>query len=331
MSHNPCGGALDTTVVTARGGTAVQRRRPAAHPAIDCFYVYPTVSQATGTNAPLRSTPEIVATVQAQAALFATQCRLFVPLYRQVTVTALTSGRFFDAAATKIAQDDVRAAWLSYLRRDNHGRGVVLIGHSQGAMRLKQLVETDIDPNPAVRSLLVSAILLGGQVSVATGRDVGGDFAHVPTCRRAAQTGCLVAYSSYATTPPAIAFFGRTTGDREIACVDPSTLLKHSHLLPVVPTSKSSGAVLSGHLPSAARAQTAYVSYPGVLRAQCSHAGNAHVLHVSGVVDGRDVSTLGQLGPAWGLHIADVNIDLGDLVTLVGREAAAYQRSRSAA
>ncbi len=61
------------------------------------------------------------------------------------------------------------AAWRDYLAHDNHGRGVVLIGHSQGAYVLKHLVKTVIDRSPAERRLLVSAILLGGQVLDANG------------------------------------------------------------------------------------------------------------------------------------------------------------------
>jgi hypothetical protein len=31
-----------------------------------------------------------------------------------------------------------------------------------------------------------------------------------------------------------------------------------------------------------------------------------------------------SIGPAWGLHLFDVNIALGNLVSLVGTESAAY-------
>ena len=50
----------------------------------------------------------------------------------------------------------------------------------------------------SMRKLLVSALLLGGDVSV------GSDdrFAGVPACRSTSQTGCIVAYSSWKQTPP---------------------------------------------------------------------------------------------------------------------------------
>ena len=38
------------------------------------------------------------------------------------------------------AYADVAEAWHTYLKRFNHGRGVVLIGHSQGTFVLRRLV-----------------------------------------------------------------------------------------------------------------------------------------------------------------------------------------------
>ena len=82
------------------------------------------------------------------------------------------------------------------MKRDNGGRGVVLIGHSQGTFHLRRLLRTEIDPKPALRKQLVSAVLLGGNVLVKRGQRAGGDFQHVPACRAAAQFGCVIATRS---------------------------------------------------------------------------------------------------------------------------------------
>ena len=74
---------------------------------------------------------------------------------------------------------------------------------------LTQLIASEIDPNPDVRGRLVSALLLGGNVTVAAGQDVGGDFQNIPACRSADQTGCVVAYSSFIEPPPTDSAFGR--------------------------------------------------------------------------------------------------------------------------
>ena len=124
-----------------------------------------------------------------------------------------------------MAYNDVEKAWFDYLAHHNQGRGVVLIGHSQGTMQLTALIRRQIDDRPEVRRLLVSALLIGGGVTVAAGKDVGGSFQQVPACRAPDQTGCVVAYSAFrATAPPtASTGFGRS-GDSTLvaACTNPA-------------------------------------------------------------------------------------------------------------
>ena len=64
----------------------------------------------------------------------------------------------------------------------------MLIGHSQGSFVLRSLIAKDVDPKPAVRNQLVSAILMGGNVLVKKGTDIGGDFKHIPACHSASSS-----------------------------------------------------------------------------------------------------------------------------------------------
>ncbi len=105
----------------------------------------------------------------------------------------------------------------------NDGRGVVLIGHSQGSFRLERLIESQIDNSPSARRLLVSAILLGGDVVVADGSTTGGTFRHVPACTSSTETGCVVAYSSWSRTPPPDAGLQQVNGAKQhVLCVNPA-------------------------------------------------------------------------------------------------------------
>ena len=58
------------------------------------------------------------------------------------------------------------------------------------------------------RKRLVSAILLGGNVAVKEGKLVGGDFRRRPAAR-AGQTGCVIAFSTFNETPPDNSRYGR--------------------------------------------------------------------------------------------------------------------------
>src|SRR5579871_6598158 len=50
---DPCAGDLTTTIVRADGSKTVVHTKAAAHPPIDCFYVYPTVSDENRGNSDL--------------------------------------------------------------------------------------------------------------------------------------------------------------------------------------------------------------------------------------------------------------------------------------
>jgi hypothetical protein len=90
-------------------------------------------------------------------------------LYRQVTLAGLRGEvRGIDL---ETPYNDVFAAWNTYLARYNNGRGVVLIGHSQGSKILARLIASEID-GTAEQRWLISAIILGEEIDVPAGRDV---------------------------------------------------------------------------------------------------------------------------------------------------------------
>src|SRR4051794_2548563 len=74
----------------ARAGTATPRR--GRDQGVDCFYVYPTVSNQQSRLATKRVDPEIRSIALYQAARFSQLCRVYAPVYRQATVPALQAG-----------------------------------------------------------------------------------------------------------------------------------------------------------------------------------------------------------------------------------------------
>jgi hypothetical protein len=338
---NPCKGSLKTTVTATDGSTTVANPRNARRPKIDCFYVYPTVSEQPGPNANKDVDPQQTAIAQYQAARFSQRCRVYAPVYRQLTLSAINTAEGVPPAAVKKAYGDVLEAWRTYLRKYNRGRGVVLIGHSQGTGMLSQLLHDEIERSRSQRDRLVSAVLLGGNVTVRKGEDVGGSFRRTPLCRSARQTGCVIAFSTFGETPPDDAIFGRTDGalvdthgidpDKlEVACTSPARLSRDGRRLDTLLRSEPFPGTLGlglqimygGPQPTA---PTPWLVPQDHYTGGCAHANGAHVLMISPVGAGRQLSP--SPTPQWGLHLADANIGLGNLVRVVGEQGRRYVRT----
>src|SRR3954447_8146006 len=278
---------LRTTVYSPAGKKLRVRTPRAAHPKpVDCFYVYPTVSDQKRRNATLRIDPEERSIALYQTARYGQLCHVYAPMYRQLTLSAINGGAPGNA---KLAYGDVKRAWRTYLRRYNHGRGVVIIGHSQGSFMLRTLLTKVIDKHPSQRRRMVSAILLGGNVLVKKGKDAGGDFRHIPACRDKAQIGCVIAFSTYGQTPPAGSLFGRS-GEKgeEVLCTNPAALDGGSALLhPISPSAPfAKGTLISLgidllKLPLPHPKNSTGVSIPRSYRGHCSSANGTSVLRIA--------------------------------------------------
>ena len=345
QATDPCRADLTATVVPESGPSRTETTSLPPDPPIDCFYVYPTVSGQGTVLADLHIDPAEVAVAGAQAARFSSVCRMYAPVYPQLTVYGLTHPGQVRPADFVTAYEGVLNAWNDYLARYNAKRGVVVIGHSPGAVMLTALLRYAVDDRPAVLSRLVSAIILGGNVTVPVGVTVGGSFAHIPACTSSTETNCVVAYSSFEQTPPAGSFFGRpglgvsfmlpvlpgrsappTTG-MKVLCVNPAAPGGGSGALqPYFPSSRvAAGTASPGG--EGRQAATAWVTYPGLYTGRCQEADGASWLQVSAPVTPGDTRPVVPqvLGPLWGLHAGDVNIALGNLVSLVASESAAYR------
>jgi len=317
-----CATPLTSTVVSPETGALSQRSySPDPTAAIDCFYVYPTVSREASPNADMAAGEEEQHVALEQFARFGARCRTFAPLYRQATLAALTGAA--SGANRELAYEDVRQAWRYYLAHYNEGRGIVLVGHSQGSFLLERLIAQEIDGRK-IQAQLVSAILPGGDIQVPVGRDMGGTFPHIPLCRRADQTGCVIGYSSYlATHPPgADSRFGAADSPGMAdACVSPGTLRGADSLDAELPTVGDVAKVLG----------TNFVENPGLLSASCVTSDSRTYLAVTVKPAGFGAERLGRALtaldarlPGWGLHALDVNLALGDLVEIVARQSQAW-------
>lgn len=229
LPFDVCRGDATATEVHDDRSHAVVADKPAAHPAVDCFYVYPTVDHALlpgNHDADDDRVPAARATIS-QVTPFHDVCALYVPVYRQVTIGTYLFGKGEskgDGPRAQVAFSDVEDAFLHYMGRYNHGRKVVLMGHSQGAEMVIQLLKARFEHDPVMMGRLLLALPIGGPVEVPKGAVVGATFDSIPLCTKPGETACVIAYQSRSAngklTKPA---FAPTPGN-EIACVNPAAV-----------------------------------------------------------------------------------------------------------
>src|SRR3954451_14690772 len=192
--NDVCSTPLPTTALDPMGYGAAVLNPVARDPPVDCFYVYPTVSSDPGMNSDLNPGREEKLVAESQFGRFASVCRPFAPVYRQMTlasIAAYAAGADISGPAA-LAYSDVFAAWRNYIRTKNQGRPFVLVGHSQGSLMLQQLIAREIENDPAVARRMKLAILPGYNLLVPQGKLVGGTFKKTPLCSREGQKGCVI-------------------------------------------------------------------------------------------------------------------------------------------
>jgi hypothetical protein len=312
----PCTTSLDAVVQLADGSTEAQPFTPNANPAIDCFYVYPTVSEEQTEFADLTDSPIIQAVARQQVGRLSSRCRVFAPIYRQVTNYGLSHGG--SEGAGDPPMEDVQSAWDYYMQHDNKGRGVVIIGHSQGTILLQRLIAQSID-GTATQALLVSAFLAGNpSLAVPPGGVVGGTFTHIPTCSSAAQVGCVYVWGSYLvgdTSAPPI--FGQARGDGlASACVNPAAPAGGSAMLKV-------------YYPGAN--PPAWVEAIGQVTGECQMDSSGANTFVVTVLPGQFAAKLTsilkaeEIAPGWGVHPFDIPLVQGNMLDVLDAEIATWQ------
>jgi hypothetical protein len=142
----------------------------------------------------------------------------------------------------------------------------------------------------------------------------------------------VIAYSTFPAQPPATALFGRpgrgvslqsgqtpsTSSGEQVACVNPSNFSSApASLLPFFSS--------AGPRQKTVKVVTPWVTYPQLYTAQCMSNGGATWLQVTAAPGDPRPTIVAAQGPNWGYHQSDVNIALGNLVSDVAQEEAAYQ------
>jgi hypothetical protein len=331
LPADACRGNLDATELHPDGSRAIVHFVPATAPAVDCFYVYPTVdpSVVPGNHVDFSDTSIMSEVSRFEIARFGSVCRLFVPLYRQVTIATYLAPREERAERLGAAFGDVLDAFRWYREHLDNGHPIVLLGHSQGAEMVMRLLQTSFDDDEALRGRLLVAMAIGSRVEVAEGSVTGGRLRHVPLCTRADELGCLVAFTTFRREGSPTPWWGHPDAGHQTACVNPADVGgEGKHLLSgaVFPTRSH----FAGDLAASRWAKTPFLELRDFYSASCVNGGGGfHYLAVEPAPGPGDTRTspVDLDSPIWrtplGLHVLDYQFAQGDLVDLVARKAAA--------
>lgn len=336
ISSNQCALVDLSTTEVRVDGTLVEVSGPAMNPdaKVDCFYIYHTRNQSltpgnTETLSP--SDPELLAALSWTGSHFREVCRVFAPLYHQMSI-----GTYFefwpfweDTEFFQRAYDDVVEAFEYYMRAHNDGRDFILLGDSQGSHMLKRLLQDKFDNDEALRGQLLSAMLIGptGTVQVPDGEQVGGSFANIPLCTSATATGCVIAFDAVAAGVPgwpdtAVLILPGMVR----ACVNPASFDSGPGTMAALSYPRSRRA-----FPFLDTVDTEWVSYPNIYTSQCSDGTHGHALEIDLVTeDPREEpftpqelqAAIPNVGGVRGtdLHTSEAFIVMTDIVRIVEKQ-----------
>lgn len=317
IAQDYCAEAQTATVIAADGTKTTETLPRASAPGVDCFYVYPTVAltQPVGNIPDFSNVTDILVPLTAQAVPFSSVCRLFAPLYHQITLA--TYGTSDATQDLEIAYADVESAFDTYLSHWNAGRDFILLGHSQGAHMLRRLLQRKIESDTALAQRMVVAMPIGpvGDITVPVGGTVGGTFQSLPLCTSRSERGCIISYDSVAAVVAGSGSAPAPGAATDPACTNPAALGKTS-LAPfresLFPTASHAGQFGMGTAPDY---PTTFVSMKGMFSGACARGSSGALgLQVSFTPpQGSSVTSPVNLQTQL-MHILDYSFPIGDLL-----------------
>ena len=163
----------------------------------DVFFLYPTSLinfederwNAPADDAAINSKTDY-SSILYQASAFSEKTRVFAPRYRQANLKSYYSAdTLLSKKAFDLAYEDIKAAFVYYLKHYHSGRPIIIAAHSQGTTHAGQLLK-DFFEGKDLQKSLVAAYLIGMPVPEAY-------FTTLKPCLDSTQTGCFVSWRTY--------------------------------------------------------------------------------------------------------------------------------------
>lgn len=210
--------------------------RWAAYPSADdmpasAFYVYPTTFRGPGWNSDLDNRQTklgVDAVTLGQASVLDECCAVYAPYYRQASSAAVFDSTGSGPKAYDVAFEDVLAAFKRFLNVTDN-QPFILMGHSQGALHIRRLINDVIIPQGLTHRLVVAYI-----VGISLPQDlIDTEWSPLTLCRHPQQSSCIMNWATFGPTADAPAYerliaqrfpnYQRNDGGIDIACSNPLT------------------------------------------------------------------------------------------------------------
>ena len=165
---------------------------------VDVFFIYPTLlsdKNNTRWNADIydNTTRSYVlgSSVKYQASAWFSTGDVYVPYYRQAHLRVFRESFWKNGGeqAYEMAYQDIRQAFITYLKKYNNSKPIIIAGHSQGAGHAKRLLKEFFDGKP-LQKKLIAAYLIGTKIT-------DEDFNYISHMTSEKQTGGFVTWNTY--------------------------------------------------------------------------------------------------------------------------------------
>jgi len=135
---------------------------------VDVFYVYPTIlfsktpENMNTSDEELRKLARGVFTEQ--SGVFKNECNVYAPYYAQMSIAVLSlTGPEYNQHFN-LAYEQVKSAFLYYIKNENQGKPFFLAGHSQGSLMLLNLMKEMFD-DKELKKQLIAAYIIGYSIT----------------------------------------------------------------------------------------------------------------------------------------------------------------------
>lgn len=124
-----------------------------------------------------------------QASAFINAGKLYVPYYRQAHLRSYSQYDNGGENALKLAYNDVKNAFKTYLEHYNNGRPIIIASHSQGTTHAIKLLKDFFDGKP-LKNQLIAAYIPGIAIKKS-------EFQHIHLMKNPNEVGGFVSWNTY--------------------------------------------------------------------------------------------------------------------------------------